>query len=390
MKKVVAIISEGVLGREPRVLTEIAALKEGYEIVIFGRSSNLTHRFYPLEFNRSRKRIVFHLDYPVLLRKSISLLINVYLKVIGYWDKVYKYRTEISNAQLVKSVKPNLVILHGVNSLNWVAKALDDQNCKLIVNMHEYYPLEFEDETYWNKHIKPKYISNIIKFKDIVSAYFVVCESIIKKYKEEFDLKNQLLVRNSKPFVDLAPVLNNDGIIRMIHHGVCNASRKIHLVIDCMSFLPDNYRLDLMLVPDTIVYPALLQKAKEDKRINFIPTVPTNQISKFINKYDIGVFLLPPSNFNYLNALPNKLFEFIQARLAIVVSPNPEMKDLVEKHALGIVSKDYTPEEFAMAILVASKDISSFKNNSDKAAKIINDEEEQKKILKEVDRLCAE
>ena len=56
-----------------------------------------------------------------------------------------------------------------------------------------------------------------------------------------------------------------------------------------------------------------------------------HEIVDTIAEYDIGLFILSPINFNYYHALPNKLFEFIQARLAIAVSPSPEMARIVHR-----------------------------------------------------------
>jgi len=53
-------------------------------------------------------------------------------------------------------------------------------------------------------------------------------------------------------------------------------------------------------------------------------------------------------NFNY--ALPNKFFEFIQARLALVISPNLAMAQIVQQYGCGVVSADYSPHRMAAAI----------------------------------------
>jgi hypothetical protein len=50
-------------------------------------------------------------------------------------------------------------------------------------------------------------------------------------------------------------------------------------------------------------------------------------------------------------ASPNKLFEFIQARLPVVTTPNYEMKNLIQKYQLGVVAKDFSVSSFAQAII---------------------------------------
>lgn len=96
-----------------------------------------------------------------------------------------------------------------------------------------------------------------------------------------------------------------------------------------MDHLDDRFEMYLMLVPTDQDYLTELKKLAGNRAVEFLPTVPTQQISTFINQFDLGLFIVEPVNFNYTHALPNKFFEFIQARLGIVIGPSPEMKRIV-------------------------------------------------------------
>ncbi len=75
------------------------------------------------------------------------------------------------------------------------------------------------------------------------------------------------------------------------------------------------------------------------------------------------------TNLNYKYALPNKLFEFIQARLAVAISPLLEMTKIVKQYDLGIVADDFTPESMAHELNKLTKDkIDYYKHQSDKSA----------------------
>ena len=87
------------------------------------------------------------------------------------------------------------------------------------------------------------------------------------------------------------------------------------------------------------------------------------------------MFLLPPINFNYENTLPNKLFDFIQARLGIAIGPTPEMAEIAHRFHVGVVSEDFTPESLAKKLNALTKtDIETFKKNAAIAAKELNAE----------------
>src|SRR5262249_6418170 len=107
----------------------------------------------------------------------------------------------------------------------------------------------------------------------------------------------------------------------------------------------------------------------------------------FLNQFDIGLFLLEPTNFNYLHALPNKLFEFIQARLAIAIGPSPEMARIVRESKLGVVSADFRPESLAHLLnALTADDINRFKEQAHASASRYCSER-NKELLRD---LCGE
>lgn len=365
---------------------EIEALKGYYELSLMGESSKLDYEFNKIESNIKRK-YDFHFGYPLIARKFISSVLKAYFSVEQAFKFVLRKSSNQVNVKKVILLKPEIVIQHGISNIEWVSKAIDILGAKLVINIHEYYPLEHADDEAWRRNIEPVYRERIRKYFKGNFYYFTVCQTILDKFENEFGLKHQLLIRNTKPFHKLSPVESRSSTIKLIHHGASIRSRKLELLIEAMKFLPENYLLDLMLVPGSEYYDEL-RLGNKDRRIKFVEPVETNMIIERINNYDIGVYLLPPVNFNHQFALPNKIFEFIQARLAIVVSPNPEMKRIVEEFGLGAVSKDYSPQEFASAILSLSKDeIQKCKTNTNHAAEQLNDKEEQRKILNCIDGL---
>ncbi|MBX7491583.1 capsular biosynthesis protein, partial [Helicobacter sp. Faydin-H70] len=112
------------------------------------------------------------------------------------------------------------------------------------------------------------------------------------------------------------------------------------------------------------------------------------EIIPFSTQYDIGFYILQPTNYNGYFALPNKFFEFIQARLAIAIGPSPEMARYVKEYHLGIIAKDFTPQSMAQELNKLTKqDILKYKENANKTARILNAEKEGEKILKILEEL---
>ncbi len=144
-----------------------------------------------------------------------------------------------------------------------------------------------------------------------------------------------------------------------------------------------------MLMPSNDAYfHQIVSMTKSRRNVRIIPPVMMNEIVPFINRYDIGLFLVPPTNFNLKYTLPNKFFEFIQARLAIAVGPSIEMKSLVRKYECGVVSCDFDPRSLAEELnKLTAEEIMKYKENSHKAAGELNADTNKKRMMRMVDEL---
>ena len=107
-----------------------------------------------------------------------------------------------------------------------------------------------------------------------------------------------------------------------------------------------------------------------------------------LRQYDIGIYLLEPNSFNNKMALPNKLFEFAQARLMIAIGPSPEMSKLVQKYHCGIVAEDFKPQTLAEKLnRLSVQDIQMYKDNTSNMAKQENFESNSRMIVEMVNKL---
>jgi len=156
-----------------------------------------------------------------------------------------------------------------------------------------------------------------------------------------------------------------------------------------MDHLDHRFHLDLMLIKNSPRYfRKLFDIGKMHPRISFLDPVPMLDIPKRTNGYDIGLFLLSPISFSYRMALPNKLFEYIQARLAIAIWPSPEMAKIVNEYNCGIISKDFTIESMAKKLnSLSTDDIVKYKMNSHNAAGHLCAEKNEEMLLNIIDNL---
>ena len=115
------------------------------------------------------------------------------------------------------------------------------------------------------------------------------------------------------------------------------------------------------------------------------------ELPRFLNQFDVGVDILAPTSFNNRYALPNKFFDFVQARLALAIGPSPEMTRLVEQHDLGVVAKDFTPAALAESLnRLGRAEIDGYKQHAHRVARRLSYETSRARLLGLVDQVLRE
>ncbi len=120
----------------------------------------------------------------------------------------------------------------------------------------------------------------------------------------------------------------------------------------------------------------------EDK-IKFLGSIDYSNLHDWTCSADIGICLIEPISFSYEMALPNKLFEFINAGLPVLANELPAIKELADKYNFGlIVNKQADTKEIILALEQIKNRYEYFKRQAIEAAKDFNYEKQSNKILK--------
>lgn len=370
-KKKILVLCFSDLSRDPRVYRQIIALKDEYQVIAAGFKD-------PLVEDADFVRLADIVNRNLLDRLFKLIKIKLHLYVSYYWSKW----TIIAAYNKLKSVDFDLILANDLDALPLAVRLSQEKNAKLIYDAHEYSPREFENSFRW-RLLWQRYKAYLCKaYLPMAHATITVCDGIAKEYNKNFGV-DAIVITNAPFYNDLLPQDVAKDQIKIIHHGGAMPGRKLELMIDLMSKLDGRFTLDLMLVYDDRKYfDFLKQKAAHNNKIKFVDPVAMPEIAAKINNYDIGVFILKGVNFNWEMALPNKLFEFIQARLMVAIGPSVEMAKYVNKYNLGIVAPDFSPEIMAkMLNALTSEQILAFKNNSHKAAYELSADTNKEKLL---------
>lgn len=216
--------------------------------------------------------------------------------------------------------------------------------CGVVADLHEYSPRLHDDHELWFKRITPWYEWVVRTYVTKAQAWTTVSNGIIEEYERNFGFRAELAT-NAAPFHDLEPS-PTDNVIRLVHSGACLRNRHLEEMVSAVQAAEADVTLDLYLTANDPAYlDQLKAQAAAGGRVVVHDPVPYAQLIPLLNQYDVGVHLLPPVNFNNMWALPNKLFDFVQARLGVLIGPSPEMADYVRRYGIGVVADGFTADD---------------------------------------------
>lgn len=360
---------------DPRPNRMIHWLKDKYQVSVLAKNANPADivTFYPLQ-------------------QPISTTLDRFKKVL--WLKLRRFDRYLWTPNLVKLADQlqqehfDLIISHNLELLPFALEIR--KSARVLFDAREYYPHEYDDQWMWRFLFKDLNEYLCRHFMTQCDQMITVSQTFATEYQREYDVKPEVVL--SLPFYQaLDPKSVDESRIRIIHHGAIAPSRQIEKMIYLMDHLDARFTLDLMLVAPSgdSYYGFLQQEASKRKNVRIIPPVHYTEIVSFTNQYDIGLFYLEPTNFSLRYTLANKLFEFIQARLAVAVTPT-EMGTIVEKYDCGVVSSAFEIEAMAEKLnALSGEQITYYKHQSHIAAEILNARATSQQIQHIVQRLLG-
>ena len=239
-------------------------------------------------------------------------------------------------------------------------------------DLHEYSPRLHEDKPAWARRIRPFYEWLCRRYVARAASWTTVSAGLSRQYEEDFSFRPELAI-NAAPYAALEPT-PVAAPIRIVHSGACLRDRDLMGHIEAMALTTKPVTLDFYLTKnDPRYFDELAARAREVPGVRVHDPVPYDELISTLAAYDVGVFVLPPVNFSKKWALPNKLFDYVQARLAVLTGPSPEMVDYVTTYSLGVVTGDFSAQALAEAIdALTPESVSAFKQNAHAAARALS------------------
>jgi len=226
---------------------------------------------------------------------------------------------------------------------------------------------------------------------------FTVNESLANIFREQYgvDVKVIRNVPYSRAYLIEKPRtvlgLPEDKKIILLQGAGINVQRGAEEAVLAMKYL-ENAILLIIGSGDVI---GNLKKMAEDPilkdKVRFLPRLSSDELYCYTVNADIGLTIDKDTNINYHFSLPNKLFDYIQARIPVLASPLPEIEKIIRKYDVGDLIENHDPKHIAGKLQEMLRDpvrIAQWKENLKFAAEELCWENE-KEALKEVYSIYA-
>lgn len=337
---------------------------KGYKVTLFGRKLPASNQF-KRDYTTTRSKLWFNKGGLFYANYNIRLLFKL------------------------MSLKPDIVLANDLDTLLGAYCYAKLFNKQIIFDSHEYFPevpeLIGRDrvKNFW-LGIEKRIVPNL-KYCITVSPAIVVLFKDL--YNVDFKLLRNLPTSKSVNIQDKKAERKKlglpDSTFMIIYQGALNIGRGIELAIDAVNLLSDCI---LVIAGKGDIEDELKQKVEQNKLANkvvFTGALSPEELLNYTQVADMGFSLEEDMGLNYRFALPNKLFDYVQARIPVLVSDLPVMKQIVEEYKVGkVLIGERNPENLSKAfneLLNTNPD--KFNVQLENAAKTLNWENEQKVLL---------
>lgn len=251
--------------------------------------------------------------------------------------------------------KPDVFMAHDLPMLAVAREAAEAAGAKLVYDSHELYSEQEFDDTMKRRwmEIERRHIGR----SDLT---ITVNPSIASELEKRYGLKDVRVIYSAEE----VPVRDTDSsrlrqAIRADAHppillmqGGMSAGRNLDTLVEAMA-LVNHPSVQLVMLGDGAFRVVLERRVREmrlEARVHLLPAVPQSELLEWTQGADAGIIPYQATCLNNYYCTPNKLFEFIAARVPILGSDLPEIRRLVVSNDIGLVAPLSTAADIARSI----------------------------------------
>jgi len=300
-------------------------LNAGYEIILIGKK-NKNSKLLQRDYKTKRISVIF--------KKGILFYAEFNIKL--FFTLLF--------------LKKDLLLANDLDTLlpNYLVSFL--QRKKIVYDSHELFP---EIPELVNRPFAKKVWTRLEKIiLPTLKNTYTVCNSIAEFYNDKYatDFKTIINLPTKKEIVKSAFPFNYTDEKIILYQGATNIGRGLELMIETMHFLENCV---FVIIGDGDIFETLKEKIIAENlthKIHFLGRKNPEELHKLTPLAHLGISIEEDLGLNYRFALPNKIFDYIQVNVPILVSDLPEMKKIVLDYKVGEIVADRDPLKLANQI----------------------------------------
>ena len=205
-------------------------------------------------------------------------------------------------------------------------------------------------------------------------------ESYADWFVKTYEISRPVVVQNFPVYRKFSKNTRFNEQKILIYQGVINPSRGLDKLIPAMAEIPNAKLWIAGNGPKKTEYEQLTKKLGLAKNIEFLGQIFPEKLREITQLADVGLSIEENNGLSYYFSLPNKISDYIQARIPVVVSDFPEMKKIVNEFQVGETISNHS--ELAEKIKkLLEKAPEFYRENLEKAAAQLCWEKEEPQLL---------
>jgi glycosyltransferase involved in cell wall biosynthesis len=251
---------------------------------------------------------------------------------------------------------------------------------KLVYDSHEYFTEVPElinrprVQTVWER-IEKSILPNL-------KNNYTVGQRIADVYNKKYGIEMSV-IRN----FPTKKVINREKEISpkvVLYQGALNVGRGLEELIESFKFI-EGAKLQIAGSGDIESKLKLLTKELGlDKKVKFLGRLNIEDLHSLTSNASLGVSLEKEMGLSYKYAIPNKIFDYIQAGVPVLYSPLVEVIDLLNSYTIGEHLKSHNPKDIGQQIsrMLNSLEYEYWESECLRASEVFNWRNEEIKLLK--------
>lgn len=281
--------------------------------------------------------------------------------------------------ELLKNADKNTILL--ANDLDallpnyLVSKRL---NIPLVFDSHEIFTEMPSVQGRWVQRVWRILERNLVpKIKFMMTE----SESYAEWFKEKYAV-SPVVVRNIPRQIPSPKILVENKVKKILYQGAINQSRGIPQAIFATKFLENTKLVIAGDGPKRKEYEAMTTAENLSEKVEFLGRLSPSALREITATADVGLSIEENGGVSYLYSLPNKVSDYIQARVPVVMINFPEMQRVYSQFRVGVLTDSHDPKILAEKIkTVLEKGRLFYQPELEKAAQELCWEKEEPKIL---------